>query len=187
LLISTVTKLGDWIGVKIACLNTIGKTKTTKEPSELWKKNLLLSEHSPIRRLKYIWTWTDLPYWVSVHITRHKFGIDHWVSTQREDRTGEDRDSKRQDEPVIHTVEGNAQALINVSRKRLCFQASTPTREAWEKAKVEVGKVDNVMASVMVKECVYRGFCPELTSCGYADSHAYILELQEYRSGINGY
>jgi hypothetical protein len=34
----------------------------------------------------------------------------------------------------------------------------------------------------MVRECVYRGYCPEMFGCGYADSEAFRLEVQKYRS-----
>ena len=44
-----------------------------------------------------------------------------------------------------------------------------------------VSKVDPILASVMVPECVYRGFCPEMHSCGYCDTDAYQKELTEYR------
>lgn len=52
---------------------------------------MLLAEHSPIRKLIISWKWYDLLSWVSVHLVRHKFGVDHWVRTQRTDRTGIDR------------------------------------------------------------------------------------------------
>lgn len=75
----------------------------------------------------------------------------------------------------------NAQALINISRKRLCNKASKETREAWEKAKEAVGKVDPVMADKMVRNCVYRGFCPELECCGYCNTKKFQEELENYR------
>ena len=37
----------------------------------------------------------------------------------------------------------------------------------------------------MVKECIYRGFCPEMFSCGYHKTEAFQKELAEYRKGIN--
>ena len=46
----------------------------------------------------------------------------------------------------------------------------------------EVGKYDYILASVMVKECIYRGFCPEMYPCGYAETEAYKKELAEYRN-----
>ena len=173
-----------WQSIKDAALNTIGKT-TGKYPDDAWKKKMLLAEHSPIRRLKLYWRWVDLKYWVSVHLVRHKFGIEHWVSTQRTDRTSVDRENLPQSSLVKHACECNAQSVINVSRKRLCNNASPDTRDAWQKVLAEIKKHDEVLYSVCVPECIYRGFCPEMISCGYCNTEAYQKRLQEYRN-VNG-
>ena len=174
----------NWQDVKNATMNTIGKDKGAY-PSSDWKRRLLLSEHSPIRKLHIGWKWSDLKYWVSVHLVRHKYGIEHFVSTQRTDRTGISRDELPQNSLVNHECEANAQALINISRKRLCHCASPETRQAWQQVKSEIALVEPELASVMVKECIYRGFCPEIFSCEYYKSKAYKKELEEYRRGVN--
>lgn len=170
----------NWQEVKDAAMNTCGKD-SGKYPDSEWKRRLLLAEHSPIRLIRFYWRWKDLKSWVSVHIVRHKFGIEHWVKSQRSDRTGVVRDKLPQDSPVDHACEANAQALINMSRKRLCSCASPKTREAWQEVKAKVAEVEPELASCMVKECIYRGFCPELKSCGYEKTEAFYKELQEYR------
>ena len=71
------------------------------------------------------------------------------------------------------------------SRKRLCSCASPETREAWQAVKDEVAKTEPELASCMVRECVYRGFCPEMFGCGYDKTDAYCKELYEYRTGRN--
>ncbi len=178
---------GDaWPEVKQSARTTIGKDGAGTYPSASWKKTILLAEHSPIRKIKFAWRWANLKSWVSVHFVRHKFGIEHWVSTQRSDRTGVDRDRSQQDAPVFHECEANAQALIFISRRRLCNQASPETRAAWQEVKAEVQKCDPVLASVMVPECIYRGFCPEFKSCGYVETDAYKTALQEYRKKAEG-
>ena len=174
----------NWQGIKDSTMNTIGKD-TGVYPSSDWKRRLIMSEHSPIRRMKFYWRWLDLKYWVSVHISRHKIGIEHFVKTQRTDRTGVDRNDLPQGSLVNHACEADAQALINVSRKRLCFCASPETRKAWESVKESVAEVEPELASCMVKECVYRGFCPEMFPCGYSDTIQFKKELAEYRKGIN--
>lgn len=174
----------QWQGIKNATMNTIGKDKGVY-PTDEWKRRLLLSEHSPIRKLKVSWRWQDLKYWVSVHLVRHKFGIEHFISTQRSDRTNINRDELPQSNLVNHECEANAQALINISRKRLCNCASKETREAWQLVKDEVKKVEPELAKCMVKECVYRGHCYEMFSCNYHKTEAFRKELDEYRSGIN--
>ena len=173
-----------WPKVKRAARTTISKEGEGAYPTDSWKKTILLAEHSPIRKIKFSWKWHGLRYWVSVHFTRHFQGILHWVSTQRTDRTGVDRGVKDQNSPVDHECEANAQALINISRRRLCGQASPETREAWREVKAEVEKADPVLASVMVPECIYRGFCPEWETncCGYVDTEAYQKALAAYRN-----
>ena len=81
-------------------------------------------------------------------------------------------------------IEANAQALINMSRKRLCNQASPETREVMQEMKKEVSKRDEFLARVMVKECVYRGFCPEIKSCNHDKTEEFEKELKDYRDTI---
>lgn len=171
----------NWQDVKDATMNTIGKA-TGKYPDSEWKMKLLRSEHSPIRKIKFSWRW-ELPYWVSVHFCRHKIGIEHFVKTQRTDRTGVDRSELPQGALVTHECEADAQALINISRKRLCTCASPETRQAWKLVKDEVAKTEPELASCMVRECVYRGFCPEMFGCGYDKTEAFKEELEKYRKG----
>ena len=176
----------NWQDVKNATMNTIGKDKGAY-PSSDWKRRLLLSEHSPIRKLHIGWKWSDLKYWVSVHLVRHKYGIEHFVSTQRTDRTGISRDEMPQNSLVNHECEANAQALINISRKRLCSCASPETRQAWQQVKSEIALVEPELASVMVKECVYRnGLCPEMFTCGYNKTKLFEEELKEYTNIVRG-
>ena len=171
-----------WRKVKRAARTTINKDGEGVYPSDSWKKTILLAEHSPIRKIKFEWKWKNLKSWISVHFVRHKHGIEHWVTTQRTDRTGKNRDEARQDALVSHECDANAQTLIFISRRRLCAQAAAETRKAWQEVKAEVEKADPVLASVMVPECIYRGFCPEFKSCGYVDTEAYQEALKKYRS-----
>lgn len=169
----------NWQAVKNAAMNTIGK-EGGNYPSSDWKKRILMAEHSPIRLLTFTVRLTDLPYWVSVHLTRHKIGVEHFVSTQRTDRTGIERDHLPQGALVSHTMVINAQALINISRKRLCSQASTETRQAWWAVVDAVKKYEPELASLCVRECVYRGFCPEMTKCTYHETEAYRRQCDKY-------
>ncbi len=171
----------NWQDVKNAAMNTVGKDKGAY-PTAAWKKKILLAEHSPIRLMQFAWKWSDLPYWVSVHIVRHKIGIEHFVSTQRTDRTGVDRTERPQNAPVLHQCQANAQALITISRKRLCSGASAETRQAWQLLKDEIAKVEPELASCMVRECVYRGFCPEMYGCGFDKTEEYKKELERYHA-----
>ena len=174
--------LGTWRDVANAARTTIRMPEGQKEPSSRWKKRILLAEHSPIRKLLVGWKWVDLPYWVSVHFVRHKYGIEHFVSTQRTDRTGEDRTVKPQDAPVEHECLANAAEVMFISRRRLCAQASPETRAAWKMVIDALAEKEPELASCCVPECVYRGFCPEFKSCGFADSPAFAEAVRRYRT-----
>lgn len=164
--VTNVKITGCWRDVADAARTTMGKEEGSGEPSSQWKIRMLKAEHSPIRKLFVSWKWIDLPYWVSVHFVRHKIGIEHFVSTQRSDRTGEERSDKRQDALVSHECIANAQAIINISRKRLCNLASPETHLAWFKLIEEIRKAEPELAEACVPDCVYRGKCHEMKPCG---------------------
>lgn len=153
---------GSWSEVLDACRSTVSKKFLNKEPSEEFKRAILVSEHSPIRTKLFKWIWYDLPYWVSTHFARHHIGFEKWISTQRNDRQDNyDREQAPQDAPVTFIGEGNTQALINMSKVRLCFTASKKTRDKMVQLKEEIKKVDKTTAWGMVPSCIYRGGCPE--------------------------
>lgn len=158
----------DWTEVKNECRHTMNKDDTYTKATDEFVENVLISEHSPIRLIKIKWRWASIKSWVSVHFARHWLGWDKFVSTQRTDRTGTDRDSARQDTPVNMDIEANPQALINVSRFRLCYQASSETREKMEDLKRAIKESgQEKIAYVMQKNCIYRCGCPEFKECGY--------------------
>lgn len=155
----------DLFWVKTCTLNTVGK-ETTKAPTESWIKRLVEAEHSPIRELWFGIKMT-IPYWVSVHFVRHHIGVNHYVQTQRTDRTGVVRDELKQSEMVTHIMSINAQELINMAHKRLCLQASHETREAMIEICQKVIEVAPYMRDVLVPLCKYRnGKCTEMFPCG---------------------
>ena len=172
---------GSWREVADAARTTIRQDEGTGEPSSKWKKRILLCEHSPVRKLCFNWKWIDLPYWVSVHFVRHKYGIEHFVSTQRTDRTGADRTSARQDAPVMHECFANAQAVMFISRRRLCSQASPETRAAWRQVVEKIAETEPEVAACCVPECVYRGFCPEFKPCGFTETAQFGEMCRRYR------
>lgn len=201
--------MNNWLKIKQVALSTIGK-ETEKEPDSKWKKSILLAEHSPIRLLRIFHKWTGIKYWISVHFCRHKIGIEHFVKTQRNDRVpvlfvrepkgffgkliskvkaffGKPdnyifiRDHATQDTPVNHIFEANAQAIINISRKRLCSCAHAETRAKWREFLETIKETEPELYSVCVPECVYRGFCPEMKKCGYFLTKEYGEKLTKYR------
>jgi hypothetical protein len=173
---------GSWREVANAARTTIGMEAGDGEPSSEWKTKILKAEHSPIRLLKIRWKWVDLKSWISVHFVRHKFGVEHFVRSQRNDRQDEyDRDSAPQSTLITHEVEANAQAIINISRKRLCKQSHPETVATWIKFLEEVVRpVEPELYDICVRECIYRGHCTEMKSCGYSQSMAYSDRLFSY-------
>lgn len=158
----------DWTEIKNECRHTDNKEDTSKEATEKFVKQLLISEHSPIRLARIKWSWDGIKSWISVHFARHWLGWEKWVSTQRTDRTGVNRDKSPQDTPVNMDVEANAQALINVSRYRLCNQASKETREYVMDLKSSIKENgQKEISNVMVPNCIYRMGCPEFKCCGH--------------------
>lgn len=187
--ISRLEQVTSWRRVLNAARRTIGRKLIDKDPSDDWKGKMLLAEHSPIRLLEYDWSWDGVRQWVTAHLVRHHEGCEKFVHSQRGDRRKilddygvNNRDELPQGALNDMDMTANAQALINISRKRLCNCASKETREAWTQVKEAIAEVDPVMASKMVPECIYRGFCPEfLSPCGYSKTEKYQKDLKEYR------
>lgn len=177
--------VGSWRAVADSARTTIHKEAGEGEPSSSWKRRMLIAEHSPIRQLMIRNKWDNIKYYVSVHFTRHFIGIIHFVRTQRTDRTGIERDELPQGAELEHEFIANAQSIISISRKRLCKQALKETRFAWTQFLNQLEKVEPELRSVCVRECVYRGFCPEFKSCNYHKTDKFQEELEEYRRGIN--
>lgn len=202
----------DWKRVLNAARRTKGLEPLQKEPTDKFKKKILLAEHSPIRLLEYDFTIEDIRQWVTVHLVRHHEGCEKFVNSQREDinkkiaemtervikvldeegllRSGwRNRDYLFQGEPNTMDMTCNAQAFINISRKRLCMGCPSPeTREAWTIVIEALREVDPILASKCVPECLYRGFCPEWDNdpklnrcCGFVNSERFQKELAEYR------
>lgn len=156
---------GSWREVINDCRATVSKPPLDKEPSESFKRSILIAEHSPIRDISFRWRWEGIKNWIATHWVRHKW--ESFVSTQRTDRTGVNRDDMPQSAPVNFTGEANVQALIDTMRKRLCYQAAPETREYAEDLKLAIMQSEPEIGAVLVPNCVYRAGCPELYNCGY--------------------
>lgn len=179
--VERIYKENLWNRVVNCARTTVNKKSIDKEPTSSWKYKILVSEHSPIRQLEFHFKWNDLKSWVSVHLVRHNIGINHYVRTQRTDRTGTNRDSLPQDSKVEHEISINAQEMINISKVRLCSKASLETTEAWKELLETIKEDEPELYKVCVKQCVYRGFCPEFKSCGYDKTESFKKDLNNYR------
>ena len=172
---------GTWRDVADAARTTVGMEEGKGEPSSRWKTRMILAEHSPIRLLQFTVLLEDVKSWVSVHLVRHKIGIEHFVRTQRTDRTGVNRDDLPQSSLVDHRMVLNAQAVIAISRKRLCSKASPETRAAWIRVLKAMEDAEPELVAACVPDCIYRGFCFEFEPCGYNSGMLYPQALQDYR------
>ena len=158
---------GDWQEVVNDCRATVGKGELGKNPSQKFKREILISEHSPIRDIAVKWVWKNIPSWVATHFSRHKW--ECFIKTQRSDRTGIDREKLPQDAPVNFTGDANAQQLIDTARKRMCYLASRETRRYMEDLKETIKSTEPEIADVLVPNCIYRCGCPEQSGCGWYD------------------
>ena len=158
---------GDWQEVVDDCRATVDKPPPGKEPSEKFKRDILIAEHSPIRSISIRFLWENIPYCIAMHWKTHVWQSK--VNTQRGDRTGVDRSERKQTDPITFIGEMNAQNEIDTMRKRLCFMADPETRELAEDHKRELKKYEPELADVLVPNCVYRGGCPEMGGCGFWD------------------
>lgn len=155
----------DWTHIKNVCRTTVNKEYTENEPNSNFKTQLLISEHSPIRLITVDWVWKNIKSWISVHWSRHKW--ECFISTQRTDRTGIDRDLEPQGTLITFEGVANAQNLIDTMRKRLCFQASKETRELAEDLKIKIHETEPELSNVLVPNCIYRCGCCEFEECGF--------------------
>lgn len=153
----------DWKRALLLARETQGK-EGDLTPSFEWKKKLINSEHSPLRTIMFTIEMQNIPYCNSVHFVRHKFGVEHYVKSQR---SNENRGEEPQNAPVNHIMDINAQALIFMARKRLCFKADETTREIMKEIVNKIIDVCPEFKGFLVPECIYRGnICHEFKSCG---------------------
>ena len=181
---------GSWEEILDDCRATVGKDPLGKEPSQKFKKEILISEHSPIRDIEIKFQWRSIPYWVAMHWKTHKW--ESRTNTQRNDRQQEyDRGKAPQDSPVNFKGEPNIQNLIDTWRKRLCYMASPETRKLAEDFKTKLHETEPEIADVLVPNCVYRCGCPEANGCSWyakmVEKHSKLAStnIQERYDGYN--
>ena len=163
----------DWKRCLLLARCTQGRFDAPKEPSLDWKRKILRSEHSPIRTLMFTIKMENIPYCNSVHFVRHKYGVEHYVQSQRKNP---DRGADRQDAPVTHIMDINAQELIFMAKKRLCYKADKVTREIMENIRYEIdnaylkiGEPDEaeLWANALLPACACdENNCCEFIPCG---------------------
>jgi hypothetical protein len=127
-------------------------------------KQIYSWEHSITRSQIFSVQLYDIPTFVSVHLVRHVTTVP-FVTSRRDDRGGDGTEDRMT--PVNHRFIANAEALLNMARRRLCFKASPETRDVMLMIKEAIREVDPDLAYYMVPNCIYRGgICPEPKPCG---------------------
>jgi hypothetical protein len=157
---------GDWEEVVNDCRMTVSKAELGHEPSQAFKKAILISEHDPIRDIEVKFRWANIKYWVAMHWKTHIWRSR--TNTQRNDRQANyDRNKAPQDSPVEFIGDANAQHLIDTMRKRLCMMAARETREYAKDLKETLREIEPELSDVLVPNCVYRCGCPENGACKF--------------------
>ena len=155
--------------------------KPGANPSKMPRRKIYQCEHSPCRTIRFWIELIGIPSFVSVHLVRHKIGVEHFVESNRDDRGGAGDTEVNRLTPVNHGMDVNAAALIAMSRKRLCFMSHKATVATWSRVRKAMRVIDPDLADFMVPECVYRGFCPEIKCCGYCQTADYRAAVVRYR------
>ena len=176
-----VEKISSWKNVVNAARFTQRMSPIDKEPSDKFKEQIIRSEHSPLRELRFEVYMYDIPYWVMGHLVRHVHA-QPYVSTSRPDitKSGLNRNEMKQGEPVNLMLSLNAQELIHISKVRLCNNASKETREIWSKVIDEVAKIEPILSRYCVPSCISKGFCPEIKNCHAFETKKYQLWRVKY-------
>jgi len=155
-----INKITDLEAARRALAATVGKdfySKATLAQIYLWK-------HSPIRTQIFEITLEDIYSFVSVHLVRH-VTTQPYVTSKREDRGGTGNEGRW--DLVDMVIWANAEAIMNMSAKRLCFQASKETREVVDNIRFLMKTIDPDLADHMVPACVTQGgYCREPQPCG---------------------
>ena len=114
---------GNWEDVVNDCRASVGKGPLGHEPSEEFKKRMMINEHGPIRNIWIKFMWPGIKYWVAMHWKTHIWPAV--TNTQRNDRQDDyDRDEAPQKTLVNFYGDANPQQFYPI------FQAIADV-EAW--------------------------------------------------------
>jgi len=178
--IKIIEQYGSWDSVKRAALKT-QNLKPKNPPTEQWKKQMCLAEHSPIRLLAWSIQIDEIENFIQTHLARHHVGIEKFISSMRNDITGIEGVNITRETLNNMEIYVNLQALISISRKRLCNKSHIKTRQVWQEVINKVAEIHPVIKQVCQRECIYRnGFCPEIKKCGYINTELFKIDLSNY-------
>lgn len=120
--------------------------------------------HSPIRTQLFEIHISNIPTFAATHLVRH-VTTQPFVSTQRIDRGAQEVADRYT--PVNMIIWANAESLLSMAGKRLCYKSSQATRKAFRILKAKMKMCDPDLARHMQPQCVYQGgYCREPKPCG---------------------
>ena len=159
----------DWVEVRRRALITVyGKDVSTLcEPSARWKHRILEARHSPIRYLRFSFTFTGIPSNIATHLARHVHAQPYISSLRNDRQTVMDGDSAPRNTPVDMILDVNAEELMNIANKRLCHTSAAKTREVVQNMCKLAEQAEPAMKGLLVPMCAYHGgVCHEMFGCG---------------------
>ncbi len=155
-----VTKHTDLAAARRALATTMDKSFVSTATFD----QLYTWMHSPVRTQLFEVFLEDVPTFVSVHLVRH-VTIVPFVTSKRDDRGGDKTEDRYT--PVDMRFWCNAEALLNMAAKRLCYKASPETQDVMLRIQAETRKLDPALANHMVPACARQGgYCREPFPCG---------------------
>lgn len=120
--------------------------------------------HSPVRTQVFEIHLESIPSFVATHLSRH-VTTQPFITTSRYDR-GADVKSDRWT-PVDMIIWANAESLMSMANKRLCYKSSKETRDVMIEIKLAMNTIDSDLQRNLQPACVFQGgYCREPQPCG---------------------
>jgi hypothetical protein len=164
--------MNGWGKVKKAAMITVHKKMKTL-PDHEWKMEILKSEHSPIREMGVSVLFEGIPRHVADQLVRHHVGVNCYMGTWRPDRGNKAREDQRMTDETNLVLSMNLQAILNISRDRLCMGVESETRRVWKAFLDKLKEEEPEIAFFCVPSCVRLLACKEFQSCGMIDKFFY--------------
>lgn len=171
-----IKAITPWSEVLDSARITIHKKPLNKEPSDKFKKRLIIAEESPIYTRWYRLDDQSCNRRVALHLIRHHIGTQPFLGTTREDIIDTNG------EVIPFRFYFNLQSLINMAEERLCFKAYSATRHYVVGIIQLVAELESFdFAPFLVPMCVKRGYCPKSDrGCSFIDTSSYISERADF-------
>lgn len=157
----------DGVVFKKAIWTTMGERGYPEYPSQELLHKCLVARHSPIRELRFVFCFEDIPSNTATHLCRHVHA-QPYVSSLRNDRQEKiDGDLAPRNTPVDMMLSVNAEELMVIANKRLCMQAAQKTREVVAEMCRLAEEAFPAIRGCLVPMCEYHGgVCHEIKPCG---------------------